>query len=247
LRYRGVMEPRRSTASLQGCLDAAGKERQMKLLAMMAHPDDAEIWAGGTLFKHTQRGDQALIVYMAATADSVRGEEAKRGAALLGAEVAFVGLTDGQVRDTSDACARASVIVKRFAPDLLITHWLDDFHADHAATAAIVQRVLPSVMADFGKSLRLWACDTYFSMGTRGPFVPDVYVDVTSVWSQKLAAIRAHQSQRPEAWVVLMERHCGLHGQRYGQDDDKPAPFYAEGFKRLMPFGYIAPVDYLDA
>src|SRR5919108_2197884 len=102
LRYRGAVEPRRSTASLPGGLDAAREERQMKLLAMLAHPDDAEIWAGGTLFKHTQRGDQALIVYMAATEDSVRGEEGKRGAAILGAEVAFVGLTDGQVRDTSD-------------------------------------------------------------------------------------------------------------------------------------------------
>ena len=29
----------------------------MKLLAVMAHPDDAEIWAGGTIAKHIQRGD----------------------------------------------------------------------------------------------------------------------------------------------------------------------------------------------
>ena len=63
----------------------------------------------------------------------MRGEEAKRGAAILGAQVAFVGVPDGQVRDLPEACERVSAILNRFTPDILITHWLDDFHADHAA------------------------------------------------------------------------------------------------------------------
>jgi LmbE family N-acetylglucosaminyl deacetylase len=219
----------------------------MRLTAIMAHPDDAEIWAGGTICKHTERGDEALIVYLAASEDSVRGDEAKRGAAILGAQVSFVGLTDGQVRDTPEACERVSALLHRFAPDLLITHWTDDFHADHAATAAIVQRVLPFVMSHMGKAPRLWACDTYFSTGARGPFVADVYVDVTAQWSRKLAALRAHQSQRPESWVQLTERQCGLHGHRYAPPEAPPERFYAEGFKRVTPFGLIAPVAYLDS
>lgn len=218
----------------------------MKLMAVMAHPDDAEIWAGGTILKHTQRGDVALIVYMAATEDSVRGEEAKKGAAILGAQVAFVGLTDGQVRETPETCERVGALLKRFAPDALITHWIDDFHADHAATAATVQRILPFAMVERGKPLRVWACDTYLSTGARGPFVPDVYVDVTGAWAGKLAAIRAHQSQRPEHWVGLVERQCGLHGHRYAPTEAEQKPFYAEGFKRLIPFGYVTPVEYLE-
>jgi LmbE family N-acetylglucosaminyl deacetylase len=218
----------------------------MRLMAIMAHPDDAEIWAGGTICKHTERGDAALIVTMAATADSGRGEEAKQGAALLGAQVAFVGLTDGQVRDTPEACEQVSAMLTGFAPDILITHWLDDVHRDHAATGAIVLRVLPLIMAQLGKAPRLWACDTYFSAGARGPFVPDVYVEVTGQWARKLAAIRAHQSQRPESWVALTERQCGLHGHRYVPPEAPPGLFYAEGFKRVIPFGYIAPVAYLD-
>jgi N-acetylglucosamine malate deacetylase 1 len=218
----------------------------MKLIAILAHPDDAEIWAGGTICKHTQRGDEALIVYMAASEDSVRGQEAQRGAAILGAQVSFIGLADGQVRDTPEACERVGAILQRSAPDILVTHWVDDFHADHATTAAIVQRVLPSVISHAGKAPRLWACDTYFSRGARGPFIPDVYVDVTAQWPRKLAAIRAHQSQRPESWVALTQRQCGLHGHRYAPPEAQPAPFYAEGFKRVIPFGYISPVAYLD-
>ena len=218
----------------------------MRLMAIMAHPDDAEIWAGGTICKHVERGDEVRIVYMAATQDSVRGEEAKRGAAIMGAEVAFVGLTDGQVRDLPEACERVSTLLNGFAPDILITHWTDDFHADHATTAAIVRRVLPFAISHSAKVPRLWACDTYFSTGARGPFVPDVYVDVTGQWSRKLTAIRAHHSQRPESWVALTERQCGLHGCRYTPPGTPPERFYAEGFKRVIPFGYIAPVAYLD-
>jgi len=223
------------------------KERQMRLMAIMAHPDDAEIWAGGTICKHTERGDEACIVYMAATEGSVRGEEARRGAAILGAQVSFVGLTDGQVRDTPEACERVAVMLNRFGPDILLTHWIDDSHADHATTAAIVQRVLPFAMYQMRKAPRLWSCDTYFSMGARGPFVPDVYVDVTGQWSRKLAAIRAHQSQMPESWIARAERQCGLHGHRYAPPEGQPGLFYAEGFKRVIPFGYISPVAYLDS
>ena len=218
----------------------------MRLMAIMAHPDDAEIWAGGTICKHVERGDEARIVYMAATEDSLRGEEAKRGAAIMGAQVAFVGLTDGQVRDLPEACERVSAMLNDFAPDILITHWVDDFHADHAATAAIVHRVLPLVISHIGKVPRLWACDTYFSTGARGAFVPDIHVDVTDQWPRKLAAIRAHLSQRPEAWVARTERHCGLHGYRYAPPEAQPERFYAEGFKRVLPLGFIAPVAYLD-
>ena len=218
----------------------------MHLMAIMAHPDDAEIWAGGTICKHVERGDEALIVYMAATEDSIRGEEAKRGAAIMGAQVAFVGLPDGQVRDLPAAGEQVSAILKDFAPDIVITHWVDDFHVDHSATAAIVHRALPFVIAQIGKVPWLWACDTYLSTGTRGLFIPDVHVDVTDQWTRKLAAICTHLSQRPEAWVARAERQCGLHGHRYAPPEAQPERFYAEGFKRLVPLGFVAPVAYLD-
>jgi LmbE family N-acetylglucosaminyl deacetylase len=219
----------------------------VKLIAIMAHPDDAEIWAGGTIAKHVQRGDETRIVYMTATENSLRGEEAKKGAAILGAQVTFLGITDGQVRDIPETCERLRAMLMSWAPDLLITHWLDDGHADHAATAAVVQRVLPFVMADLAKPVRVWACDTYFSIGPRGPFVPDVYVDITEQWTLKLAAVRTHQSQHPEGWVRLLERQCGLHAHRATQRVSEGGHFYAEGFRRLIPFGYITPIDYLDA
>lgn len=33
----------------------------MKIMAVMAHPDDAEIWCGGTLIVHSKIGDAVRI------------------------------------------------------------------------------------------------------------------------------------------------------------------------------------------
>ena len=60
--------------------------------------------------------------------------------------------------------------------------------------------------------------------------------------------LSGHENSPPSApirasvqtsWVTLTERQCGLHGQRYAPPDTPPAPFYAEGFKRVIPFGYL--------
>jgi LmbE family N-acetylglucosaminyl deacetylase len=72
-------------------------------------------------------------------------------------------------------------------------------------------------------------------------------VDVTAQWARKLAAIRAHRSQRPESWVALTERQCGLHAHRYAPLGTTPEQFYVEGFKRIAPLGFIAPTAYLDS
>ena len=45
-----------------------------RVVAILAHPDDAEILAGGILYKHRQRGDSVEICSVTYTSDSVRGQ-----------------------------------------------------------------------------------------------------------------------------------------------------------------------------
>ena len=142
-----------------------------------------------------------------------------------------------------------SAILKRFVPEYADrAHWLDDFHADHAGTAAIVQRVLPFVIAQISKTPRLRACDTYLSTGARGPFIPDIYVDVTAQWARKLAAIRAHHSQRPEYWVALYRASMWVARAplRPTRDPHRSA-FMWRGLHGSFPLGFTAPTAvYLD-
>ena len=54
----------------------------MKLMTVMAHPDDAEIWRGGTLILHAEMGDEVLLCIMSYSENSTRGNEASESVML---------------------------------------------------------------------------------------------------------------------------------------------------------------------
>ena len=73
---------------------------------------------------------------------------------------------------------------------------------------------------------QVWSCDTYGGLGSRGAFDPEWYIDISAVWEQKLQALAAHQSQTPAHWTELIRRHNAFYGARCNRQ-------YAEGFRRL--------------
>ncbi|RYJ08735.1 PIG-L family deacetylase, partial [Halogeometricum borinquense] len=79
----------------------------MHVTAIVAHPDDADIFCGGTLKKHAERGDDVTIVYMTrgeyggfdTTEEEVaetRESEAEAAAEALDAEARFLDFRDGR-------------------------------------------------------------------------------------------------------------------------------------------------------
>lgn len=67
-------------------------------MTVLAHPDDAEIWCGGTLILHSEMGDEIQICIMSYNEDSIRGEEASKGAGIMGCDVKMLGLEDTNIR-----------------------------------------------------------------------------------------------------------------------------------------------------
>lgn len=208
----------------------------MRLMVVMAHPDDAEIWCGGTLILHAARGDNVRICSLSYTEDSQRGLEAKTSAERLGCKVDCLGMEDTKIRDTEDKVARLSRHIKSFQPDTIITHWYDDMHPDHEATFRIVRRahlqcffVKPA--EDIQPFPRIFCCDSLGSVGLHGPFKPDRYVDVTDIWDRKIAAINAHQSQPLSFFLERIDMQCLAHGKDSGVRR-------SEGFLYLPLFGF---------
>ncbi len=200
-----------------------------RLMAVVAHSDDAEIWAGGTIITHTAAGLPALVLVLCGDATDPRGQEAQRAAALMGAQVAFAGGRDRYLEVDDAMMERVAEHMRAFRPNYLITHWPQDSHPDHVATARMARRAV--LTAEVENELRAaLACDTYLSWGLDGPFAPQLYVDVGEVWTRKLAAIRCHASQDPEHYIALIERQCWLHGARSQVG-------YAEAYRRLPFFG----------
>ena len=207
----------------------------MKLMAVMAHPDDAEIWSGGTLALHAERGDAVRICTLSYSEDSTRGREAQEGAKRMGCDVECLGLKDTLIRDSDEAVQQLMKSMDSFLPDAIITHWFDDMHPDHEATFRVLRRTLlqhflVNAIDDFKAFPRIFCCDTYNSLGLHGPFKPDIFVDVTHVWGKKERAIKAHQSQILSLYLDMTERQCLIHGKAAGSKR-------AEGFLHLPLFG----------
>ncbi|GAC1428194.1 MAG: hypothetical protein NVSMB65_01380 [Chloroflexota bacterium] len=200
-----------------------------RLMAAMAHSDDAEIWAGGTIIAHADSGAPVLVVVLAGSGDEPRGREAREAARLMGTDLIFAGGRDRLIEVERLLVERVAEQMAAFRPAYLITHWPGDSHPDHVATAAVARRAV--LAAEVENDLRVaLASDTYLGWGLDGPFVPHLHVDVTATWERKMAAIRCHASQDPEHYIALIERQCWLHGAR-------SLTRYAEGFRRLPFFG----------
>lgn len=200
------------------------------IISVLAHPDDAEIWAGGTLHLHARRGDRVLCCVLAGGADEARGAEAAAGAAALGASLVLLEQPDRRVYASPDLASRVSAILREFQPSVVITHWEQDSHPDHVAAHDVTRRAIVQASGLSRNLRRVLACDTYLGKGRAGLFQPDVVVDVTAVWQTKLEAIRAHRSQAPEQYVAAIERQCWLHGARAGVG-------YGEGFQTIPTYG----------
>lgn len=207
----------------------------MNVMAIMAHPDDAELWCGGTLAMHSAQGDRTCICVLTYAEKSMRGREAREGADRLGCEVALLGLKDTAVRDTDEAVERVQHALDSFVPEVIITHLHHDCHPDHMATFQVVLRAvlgssLRSAIHNINSVPRIFCCETYNSIGLQGPFLANRFIDVTGFWEAKTLAIRAHESQFLTHYLEMVESQCCEHGRTVGVDR-------AEAFSFMPMFG----------
>jgi LmbE family N-acetylglucosaminyl deacetylase len=170
-------------------------ERQMKILAIGAHPDDLEIFAYGLLATAAARGD-TLVLGVATDGAAggpdpgpdlaaMRAGEARAGLASLGAPT-LLGLPDGALAGAPDARRKITEFIRDGGPDLVITHAPEDYHPDHRALSGFVSEAA-------GFICPVLFCDTLMGVG----FTPDYYVDISAHFPAKQQAIMAHHSQGP--------------------------------------------------
>ncbi|HWE62637.1 MAG TPA: PIG-L deacetylase family protein, partial [Chloroflexota bacterium] len=177
--------------------------KQRRILAVYAHPDDAEIWAGGTLLAHRAAGDR-LALCVLTHGEGPRANEAMSGAATLGAQLYHLPFQDRALRFEQATLDAVAEVLRAEQPHIILTHWDGDSHPDHLTTWRIAQSAI--MLAEVERTLHaLYWSDTYNGVGVGGFFAPDCLVDVTPHWEEKLAAIRQHQSQEPEYYVDMVE------------------------------------------
>ena len=164
------------------------------ILAIGAHAGDMELTTGAVLLEQRQLGDRIVLLHLslgergnpklAATAyGTQKRREAEAAARVLGADVLFGPFRDGEVPNNEEARRYVADVIRQVRPSLVITHWRESIHRDHAATHAIVVDAVLLAAIDSGaggepphRGTRLWYAENWEDTEE---FEPYLYVDVS--------------------------------------------------------------------
>jgi LmbE family N-acetylglucosaminyl deacetylase len=227
----------------------------MNILALGSHPDDIEVLCAGTLLKYKKRG--AAIKLALTTSGNIgsniidsreeiaatREKEQLKAAEYYGAEVRFLRYDDEGLQDSPELRRDIINVIRWADPDVIFTNYPGDMSTDHNKTGEVVGRVMLSlpgknVPADeppITKSPSLFYWDTAAGVG----FHPEVYIDITEEWDEKIEALSCHESQY--AWMDTFQihgftDHCRILSEFRGLQCGVK---YAEGFRAYRIHGYM--------
>lgn len=183
----------------------------LDLLAIVAHPDDAELTCGGTLIKAARMGRRTGILDLTAGEMGSRGSaelrarEATEANAILGVAVReTLGLPDSGITNTPDTRRLLAGALRRLQPRVVIAPAPAPYgrHPDHRVAAELIRdavfvsglRKLDDAHPPFRPHKVVHAI-TYREDHLKPTFV----VDISDTFEEKLAAIRCYGSQFDDA------------------------------------------------
>src|SRR6056297_2478731 len=178
---------------------------RLDILAIMAHPDDAELLCGGALSKSARAGLRVGILDLAAgemgssgTAEQ-RASEAAESAKRLGVvERRCAGLPDSAIENDHASRLTVAEHVRALRPAVVLTHWKVGRHRDHRIASELVRdacflsglKKLDVSGQPFRPRKLVYA--TAFREDVERP---DFVVDVTADMDRKMEALSAYRSQ----------------------------------------------------
>jgi N-acetylglucosamine malate deacetylase 1 len=176
---------------------------QLDILAFGAHPDDVELFAGGTLAKMAALGHSTGVVDMTRGELGTRGtpalrrKEAGKAAEILGLAIREnIGLADGDIFVAPEARLKVIRVLRKYCPKVVLTHYWDDKHPDHVNTSRLVtEAVHHSGLAKIKTGQPRYRPPVILYFKIPNNLMPSFVVDVSDYVKQRDAAIGAYRSQ----------------------------------------------------
>jgi LmbE family N-acetylglucosaminyl deacetylase len=230
----------------------------LRVLVVVAHPDDLDFGAGGTLALWTAAGIEVSCC-LVTDGDAggfdpdvprdriagIRQAEQRAAAKELGVDdLTFLGYPDGRLTVTVELRRDLSRVIRQKRPHRVLTQspertWERVYasHPDHlAAGEATLCAVYPDARNPFAhpelvaEGHQAWTVEEVWVMGGAGG-VTDRHVDITDVVDRKLAALRAHESQT--AHMTDLEDRVRWWGEASARTGSLPEGRLAESFRVL--------------
>jgi len=236
---------------------------KLDVLAIGAHPDDVELGCSGILIKEIKRGKKVGIIDLTQGEMGTRGtietrcNEASEAAKIIGVHVREnLKLRDGFFLNDETNQFKLIKSIRQYQPEIVIGNVLEDRHPDHGRAGNLIYDAcflsgLSKIETknDDGSLQEKWRPKYLFHYLQDRFYEPDLIVDITEVWEQRLESIKAYKtqfhntdSQEPQTYISSPEfleaiiARARLLGKRIGVQ-------FAEGFISKKNIG----IDNLDA
>lgn len=186
----------------------------MRITAIIAHPDYAALFIGGTIIHHVQKGDEVSVVALSAgevgaafshPAEPVdeliriKTRELATVAAAQGVRIARVlGVPDTRIANTPELRLAVVDVIRELKPDIVLTHWPRDGHPDiREAAQAVIDACffayLPAIKTTH-PSHQIGKLYAFAETAGSEDFDPDFCIDVSDVMDQKVQAAEKMES-----------------------------------------------------
>ena len=227
-----------------------------RVMVIVAHPDDAEFGAAGTVARMTDEGVEATYVVVTAgnrggegdrsedELASVRVQEQRAAADLLGVgDIVNLGFDDGTLEPSIEVRRAITRQIRKYRPNIIFTHNpvrhfgpIGGNHPDHLAVGeATFAAVYPTARNPMAfpelhrdEGLDKWVVDWIYVFGAQRD---NHFEDIEATFERKAAALLAHKSQLgPEVaeWVRVRASEVAKKAPGRGYPEMK----LAESFRR---------------
>jgi len=228
-----------------------------KVMAVGAHAADFVWRAGGALALAAEGGGSASVIALSygekgesgelwkeegqtiENVKKIRHAEAEAAAKALGADFTCFDLGDYPLEVGGDALTRLVDAIREFAPDVLITHTdRDPFNPDHPVAFHAVERARAlAAGAGVASAFPTIRPPKFLLFEPHQPelcnFTPSVFLDITSVFERKQAAMAEMKAQQYlQTYYGQRAEQRGNHARRVSGDQEIRQ---AEAFMRVVP------------
>jgi LmbE family N-acetylglucosaminyl deacetylase len=193
-------------------LSAQEPNTKLRVIMFGAHPDDCDQKGGGTAillsrlgyavkFVSVTNGDAGHQTMKGAALAKRRFAEAQEAGKRFGVTYDVLDNHDGQLLPTLNVRLQIIKKIREWDADVVLAPRPNDYHPDHRYTGVLVQDAaymvaVPNVAPET-PALKKNPVFLYFQDGFQrpNPFRPDIAIDISSVFAQKIHALDAHESQ----------------------------------------------------
>jgi N-acetylglucosamine malate deacetylase 1 len=182
---------------------------KLDILAIGVHPDDVELSCSGTLLNELKRGKKGGILDLTQGELGTRGTmetryaEAAAAAKIMGVQIRDnCKMRDGFFRNDEEHQLKLITYIRKYQPEIILANALDDRHPDHGRAGHLIAEAsflsgLRKIETkdENGNPQKRWRPKYVLHYLQDWYHEPDLIVDISDVFEQRMQAILAYTTQ----------------------------------------------------